>query len=317
MLAGISVICFTASYALALALEISRFYFRSGIRSAAMIFWASAGLLANTIYLYYHGISPEGYPITSQRELFFVAAWILAAIYLYLTVQHPRTAFGLYILPVILGLIGVGYFWAEDTPFSLREARGSWAYIHGLSFFVVTVTLAVGFVTGLMYLIQAYRLKHKLPPYRLLRLPTLEWLEKCNYRALLLGTIMLALGVISGIMLNRGIVLHDGQAVPMTDPLVFGTSCMFLVLVVMLIASTWYRPIREGHRVAYQTVISFVFLMLILMISLMAQTRHWQIDHNQPQQPNTAQPGDTPSGETTLSPMQPKLPSECNREATA
>ena len=51
MLAGISLTCFTASYAVALALEITRMWFRSGLRRALMLGFAAAGVLAHTIYL--------------------------------------------------------------------------------------------------------------------------------------------------------------------------------------------------------------------------------------------------------------------------
>ena len=44
MLAGISTLCFGASYAVAFALELSRLVFRSGIRGALLIAFAAAGL---------------------------------------------------------------------------------------------------------------------------------------------------------------------------------------------------------------------------------------------------------------------------------
>ena len=48
---GISVVCFAASYAVALVCEASRLLFRSGVRGAAMIAFAAAGLLAHTLFL--------------------------------------------------------------------------------------------------------------------------------------------------------------------------------------------------------------------------------------------------------------------------
>ena len=49
--AGISVVCFAASYLVALACEGSRLLFRSGIRGAAMVAFAAAGLVAHTLFL--------------------------------------------------------------------------------------------------------------------------------------------------------------------------------------------------------------------------------------------------------------------------
>ena len=56
MLSGVSTICFAASYAVALALEISRLLFRSGVRGAVMLGFAAAGLVAHTAFLYYRAI---------------------------------------------------------------------------------------------------------------------------------------------------------------------------------------------------------------------------------------------------------------------
>ena len=53
MLSGVSTICFAASYAVALALEISRLLFRSGVRRLVMLGFAGAGLVAHTAFLYY------------------------------------------------------------------------------------------------------------------------------------------------------------------------------------------------------------------------------------------------------------------------
>ena len=40
---NISITCFLASYAVALALEVSRLFFRSGVRGALMVGFSTAG----------------------------------------------------------------------------------------------------------------------------------------------------------------------------------------------------------------------------------------------------------------------------------
>ena len=51
ILSGISIVCFTASYAVSLALEVSRLFFRMPVRLVVMIGFTLAGLLAHTLYL--------------------------------------------------------------------------------------------------------------------------------------------------------------------------------------------------------------------------------------------------------------------------
>ncbi len=104
MLSRVGIICFAASYAIVLAMEVSRLLFRSGIRGAIMLAWAGAGLFAHTVYLYYRAANTTGVPLSSWRDWCLVAAWALMAVYLYLLYFHPRTSIGLFLLPIVLGL---------------------------------------------------------------------------------------------------------------------------------------------------------------------------------------------------------------------
>ncbi len=65
-----------------------------------------------------------------------------------------------------------------------------------------TLAVMVGFVAGLMYLLQSYRLKHKQPPTPGFRLPSLEWLEKVNSRVIILSALLIGIGFLAGIILN-------------------------------------------------------------------------------------------------------------------
>ncbi len=273
---GVGVICFAASYALALILEISRLLFRSGIRGAFMLVFAGAGLFAHTIFLYYRAIDASGSPLASSQAWYFVAAWAVVAAYLYLTYFHPRTAFGVFLLPLALGLIAAGRFLANSTPIDARPAATTWGMIHGLSILATTVAVAVGFTTGVMYLRQAGRLKRKILPTGNLRLPSLEWLQRANGRAIVISLLTLALGILSGAILNRiKYGTEAADAVPWYDPVVLSTILMFVWMVVAAGVSIFYKPAREGHKVAYLTVLSFLFLIIALGCGLLLESRHW------------------------------------------
>ncbi len=131
MLSGISIFCFAASYAVALALEASRLWFRSGVRGALMLGFAGAGLLAHTLFLGYRAATAAGAPLSSQFDWYLVAAWIVVAVYLYFTCYHPRTAIGLFILPLVLALIGVAQF-SPKEPFPRTPAAQVWGIVHGV-----------------------------------------------------------------------------------------------------------------------------------------------------------------------------------------
>jgi len=274
MLSGVSIVCFAASYAVALGLEVSRLFFRSGVRGAIMLAFAAAGLLAHTAFLAHRAAEAAGSPLSSKQEWYLLTAWLLVVVYLYLTYFHPKQAFGVFILPLVLGLIGVGTLAADAEPFAREPASRIWGGIHGSSILLATAAMLVGFAAGLMYLGQAYRLKRKLPPLRGFQLPSLEWLQRANSRAIVISLLLLAVGILAGVVLNLINRQRQVTLLPWSDPLVLSTLGMFGWLVVSAGVGVFYRPTREGQKVAYLTVVSFVFLVIALGIGMSVMTQH-------------------------------------------
>ncbi len=274
MLSGVSIICFAASYAVSLALEVSRLLFRSGVRGALMLFFAVAGLVAHTAFLYHKAITTKGTPLSSERDWCLVAAWVLIAVYLYLVYYHPRIPFGLFLLPLALGLIAVGWFVAADAPFSRAPASRIWGIIHGVALALTAVAVLMGFAAGLMYLGQSRRLKRKGYAGSGLQLPSLEWLERVNSRSMVVALLMLTIGIGSGMVLN--LINRDPHAGRMSwsDPVVMGTFFLWAWLLVAVVAGRLYRPARTGRRVVYLTFVSFVFLAVALAMMLLMDTSH-------------------------------------------
>lgn len=273
-MSGISITCFAASYTVVLLLELSRLLFRSGIRGAIMLGFAGAGLLAHTIYLAERAMSASGYPLSSEQDWYMVAAWTLAALYLYLTAYHRDNAFGVFLLPLVLGLVAAGAWLADPAPFERRPALFIWGVVHGTSLMLATVAILVGFAAGLMYLAQNHRLKKKLPPLRGLRLPSLEWLRTANSRAIGVAMLLLGVGIMAGVILNMIYSRSDGTQLDWTDPVVLATILMFCWITISGGVSALYKPAREGRKVAYLTVLSFVFLICLLAIGFFFDTEH-------------------------------------------
>ncbi len=277
MFLSVTIGCFAMSYGIALALEIVRFWFQHAARGAIMLAFAGLGFVTHTLFLIARAIreNPQAAPLSSWFDWFLLAAWLLAAFYLYLTIYHWRTAMGLFVLPVVLGLVGVATFFASRENFPQSEARTIWGRIHGGALLLGTVAVSLGCIAGLMYLVQAYRLKKKLPAFPGFRLPSLEWLERTNIRALVISAILLGAGVISGVILNI-IQRANEQAValPWSDPAVWSSAMLFAWLVAVLIFNMVYRPARGGRKVAYLTVASFVFLAMVFAVLLFVPTKH-------------------------------------------
>jgi ABC-type uncharacterized transport system permease subunit len=136
--------------------------------------------------------------------------------------------------------------------------------IHGLLLLGGTVTVCIGFLAGLMYLAQSYALKHARLSANGPRLPSLEWLERVNSRTLAVSALLIALGFISGILMS--LAKHRGEATYAlwTDPVVLSLAAMMLWLVAAEVFRLVYPAARQGRKVAYLTLASFVFLVIAL-----------------------------------------------------
>src|SRR5438094_862225 len=198
----VTLFCFAASYAAALGLELWHLYRRRPVHRLAANLFGAAGLLAHTIYL-----AVQRPPLAWQYGLLLTLAWVLAVFYLYGSLHHRRQAWGIFVLPLILALVGLATAFGPPTepdggrvsgPLQDRQLLSA---AHAALLVLAAVGVCVGFVASLMYLVQARRLKAKALPGQGLRLPSLERLETMNRRALTLAFPLLTVGVLLGIIL--------------------------------------------------------------------------------------------------------------------
>ena len=273
--AGISVVCFAASYAVALAFEASRLFFRSGVRGAALVGFAAAGLLAHTLFLLWRAINAPAVPLSSEFDWYLLAAWLLAMGSLWLTLANPKTPVGLFFLPIVLLLIGRAEV-ASRVPFPQSPATQAWGMIHGSFNLAASVAVAVGAVGGLMWLIQAGRLSRKTTPAQGFRMPSLEKLAALTGRSMVVAATTGAAGFLSGMVLNA-INQQSGllETVPWNDPVVLrmGLLVGWLILAAVIARVLTHRP--QGPRVrAWLSLVSLLVLAGSMSWGLVGSSRH-------------------------------------------
>ena len=271
-ISGISLLCFGASYAVAWLGEVARLLVRSTAATVVALLFVLAGFLAHTLYLGYRAVELSASPLSSSFDWCLVAAWLLMSAYLYLSWYFPKAPLGVYVLPLVVALV-IGAALADRTPFAPTQASRVWGITHGVFLLLGCVAVMVGFVAGLMYLIQARRLKRKLPPSPGIRLPSLEWLEKVNSRVVVLSALMIGIGFFAGVILN--VVERGGQGeLPWSDPVIWSSGLMLAWLLAAAVFNAVYRPSRRGRKVAYLTVASLLFLVIALATLLLVNTEH-------------------------------------------
>jgi ABC-type uncharacterized transport system permease subunit len=272
MLSGISIVCFAASYAIGLLLEAIGLRQRPAWMRVAVISVTSAGLVAHTLYLAYVAGDASVQPM-SAVEWVLMAAWVLAVVYLAALFYLPRTPTGVVMLPIILALIG-GSLLADPQPLAAERSFDLWGLFHGVVLLLGTVSVCVGFLAGLMYVVQSYALKHLRSPTNGLRLPSLEWLERINSRALGVSAVLIALGFASGLIMSLATHREEATYTLWNDPLVWSLSAMLFWLIAAEVFRLVYPAARRGRKVAYLTLASFVFLVIALASLMLVDTVH-------------------------------------------
>ncbi|MDR1492881.1 MAG: hypothetical protein LBT05_09195 [Planctomycetaceae bacterium] len=275
MFSHVGMICFTACYLAAFLLECSRCFFRSGVRGAVMFGFAAAGWIAHTAYLYHQIVFQDGHLFNSVQGWMIAVAWALVILYLYLTVYFPKTPFGLFLLPLVLIAIGVGKHFAAAAAFPPDSVGQIWRMVHVASFLLVTVTIFLGFVTGLMYLLQAANLKRRRPKIGRLKLPPLEWLQTANSRLTGFLIVLLAVGILTGFAINRLNLQNQNVSVSPLDPMVIVTIGMFVFLLLFTVTLKKWRPVHEGKRLALVTLLCFAAMIIMLALALFSSSAHW------------------------------------------
>ena len=275
MLSNVTTLCFVLSYTLALALVCSRIVWQSAWRRVGVIGWTAVGLIAHTAFLATRAGQAGASPLSSPYDWYLLVAWLLIVVYLLQIFYYPRPSVGLFVLPLALGLIGAAQV-ADQTPFASVRASRVWGDVHGSFLLLGTVSVLVGFLSAVLYLLQSRVLKLKKPPDRRFQLPSLEWLERVNRRALALSALLIGVGLASGVLLNQ--ITHRSEVgyLLWSDPAVLSLSTMFLWLVAAEIFRLAYRPARQGRKLAYLNLASFGFLAITLALLLLESSHDAQ-----------------------------------------
>lgn len=263
-LQGITHACFGLSYLVAFVLEIVRLFWPgSGWRVAALAFGA-AGLFAQTVFITFHQPTPAA-PYGSLLLL----AWVLALFYLYGTVHYAKQAWAVFVLPVVIGLVGLSLALtataSDAAPVDLLawvSGERFWGAVHGALLLFASVGVSVGFLASVMYLIQARRVRNKVNPARVVPMLSLERLERMNRRAVNIAFPLLTVGLLVGSLLLRND--HDA-AENWLSLKVLSTGGLWVAFLVLLYLR--YGAYVPGRRLAICSIVAFGLLLVALAAS--------------------------------------------------
>lgn len=257
----ITVLCFGASYAVSLGLEFYRLGRPQTVPRLLALGFGLAGLVAHSCYLLLQR-PPLSMPFGSLLFL----AWILAFFCFFGAVHHRHLAWGVFVLPLVLGLVVLAAVF--ERPEADRSGLagwlvyfndGFWGLFHGALLLLAGVGVCVGFLASVMYLYQAWQLRTKVVPGTGLRLYSLERLERMNRRAINSAFPLLTAGLIVGAVL---LFRKADQLSDWTDPRILGTALLWVVFVLLLYLRYGFHA--RGRTLAVLTILAFGLFMVTL-----------------------------------------------------
>ncbi len=262
----VSVMCFFASYGLALGIELLRALGRSKLQRAATLLATAAGLVAQTIYLYVRSQTTSLPPLlSSMQDWMYVLAWLVALVYLFVSLSDRDAGAGILVLPLILILIGAASLFSPAVHTSLDLHR-SWTMLHVVMLVFGIGGLLAGLVVSLMYLWQHWRLKSRQTAWGWITFPSLERLHRWNKWLVMTSVPLLTAGMAIGVGLVLSRSGRDAAERVWSDPLVVLSLMSWCVLagcyVWMLVAVR-----TPGRQMAYLTAFSGALLLVTVLCS--------------------------------------------------
>ncbi len=249
--------CFGASYAVALIMELALLARPRPILRWIGLGFGAAGILAHTLFL----LVQQPSPATPEGSILLLA-WVVAIFYLYGAIHHPKLAWAVFVLPLVLGLIVLSLVSVPATDSSSKWFTGDnfWGPVHGSLLLLAAIGLSVACLASVMYLVQARRLRSKLVPGEGLRLPSLERLTQMNRRAITTAFPLLTAGLLLGIFL-----MAQQSSPGWTTLKVASTIGLWVVFAVLLYLR--YAANISNRRLASLTIAAFGLLLVTLAAS--------------------------------------------------
>jgi len=249
-------------YAAAFAVFLVAFFAqRPGMNRLGLIV-AAVALAFHTVALITRGVSAGHFPFVGAYESLMLVSWAVAMVWYVLESFTKIKAVGLYVLPVVLGLLTIALV-EYQAPRSLVPVLKSDIVIMHVA--VMLVAIGAFYVAGgaaLIYLVEEALLRRRRSGGVLGRLPSLASLDRLTYHATLLGVPFLTMGMAAGV------IRAETFSVPhwWIDPMVLlslATWSVYLVLLAGRVRGDW-----DGRRISWLALAGLALLLVIRFVAV-------------------------------------------------
>lgn len=229
--------------------------------------WLSfSGVAFHSIHLFLDGLERGILPISGRQDALLFLAWTLAIAFVLIGFKYGVVALGLFLLPLVLGLMS-GSIFIRETPIQ-DILRSRLFYFHTTFIFLAYAAFVAGTVIAALYILQEKELKSRRPKIFFERLPSLDILDHLFANSMLSGLVLMTCGLLSGIYWAS----REWDNGWVTDPKVLSAAItwfIYLTLVILRAVTGW-----RGRRMALITLAGFISLLLTFWIASILGGRH-------------------------------------------
>lgn len=232
----------------------------------AVLLLSLTGFVLHTIYILVRYIKSGQAPVFSMHEATSFFAWSILSISLVINfVYRARIlSFG-----VIFGfiLMFIGAFFPRTTPQVKPELKGFWIDIHALLAVFGVAFFSIAFIFSILYLIQEKSIKSKKFGGFDRILPSLEVLDKINYRLIFWGLPVYTVALIVGLVKYLSLLgfLFDPKEIWS-----FLTWTVYFAIFYLRVKGDWRKK-----KAAYLTIFGFLLVIFgFFGINLLTESFH-------------------------------------------
>jgi cytochrome c-type biogenesis protein CcsB len=230
-----------------------------------------AAVLFHTLDLIIGALKAGNIPVTNFAQSLSFLAWLMAIVSFILMLRTRMQVLGAFVAPCVAAAVGAAMLLTRRGRLVIPDSlRSVWLPVHVTLAFLGDALLMVAAGVSLAYLVHESRLKAKRPMSSAGEsMPSLEKLDRINYRLLGWGFVMLSLGIVSGALWADATWGHFWSWEPQ-ESWSLVTWLLYAALLESRIAAGW-----RGRRAAALTLAVFTVLLgSFLSVSLLFPGKH-------------------------------------------
>jgi cytochrome c-type biogenesis protein CcsB len=156
------------------------------------------GALAHTGFFLARWAASGYFPITNLFESLNFFSWAIVVAFILLQIRLTAAVLGALVLPIAFSLAAFSLTLDGSVAPLVPALQSRWLYVHTTLAFIGDAFFVIAFAGGVLYLVQERQLKSRHTGAFFHRLPSLDLLDRVNYRSLTFGFPLLTLGIITG-----------------------------------------------------------------------------------------------------------------------